>query len=88
MTTYGLHPSLWRKIRDNHSGGVKVNITNKKGDILGKCVVSRYESLIHLEENINFKSISFDNLIKDTQDIFLSPQLKDNHIAIGVSHFG
>jgi hypothetical protein len=88
MIAYGLHPSLWREIRKTHSGGVEVDIKTKDGKVLGRGTVSRYDSLIHLQETISFKNMSIKKLIKDTKDKFLTPQLRGSDIPICCSHFG
>jgi len=75
MTEYGLHPSLWRKIRNFHSGMVEIPIRDCKGVVLGKGIVSRYMSTIFLDDKINFKEMSLHRLMGSTKEVFISPTL-------------
>ncbi len=64
---YGLHPTLWRLIRKHHGGLAELDVSDSNGQILGKCMVSRYVSTIFLEKNIEFKSMSIKNLITEAK---------------------
>ncbi len=72
MIVYGLHPTLWRFIRKNHSGGMDFTIRNKGGKALGVGMVSRFESIIYLQKSIGFKELSIKRLVLDTRDKYLS----------------
>ena len=80
--TYGLHPTLWRKIRLNHSGLMEVGLFSKDNHYLGIGIISRYSSLINIEKNIIFKNIDFKRLIKDTKGLNMSKHIKGNKIMI------
>lgn len=81
--TYGLHPSIWRRIRKNHSGLIEMPLFNKQGIFLGNGIVSRYRSTITLvSDKTNFKEICFKTLIKDTEGKYYAKNLKGDNIRI------
>jgi len=53
---YGLHPSLWRRLRKEIWGG-DINLYCDKGLLLGQGKVFRYKPLIHT--GITFSDISW-----------------------------
>jgi len=83
MIKYGLHPSLWRAIRKVHSGGVCVDVKNKDGSVIGECVVSRYENVIHISNGVRFLDIDFGRLIDDARNSNLPFGLSGTNIPIG-----
>ena len=83
---YGLCSSLWRKIRLSHSGNVEIVIKDKNNNSLGKGIVSRYDSVIHLSSNISFRDVSIKNLLIDTKDVFIG-NLKGDEIPICKNYY-
>lgn len=87
MVEYGLHPTIWRKIRLNHSGLIEMPLFNRKGFYLGIGIISRYKSTITISDKINFKHICFKTLIKDTFNKNICPFISGNKIKICNSNF-
>jgi len=83
---YGIHPSLWRAIRKNHSGMVDIKIKNKRGIIIGLAMINRYLNTIFIQDTFKFNDMSIKHLIRDTKNIHQA-NLKGSIIPIGIRRF-
>lgn len=84
---YGLHPSIWRKIRKTHSGLIEIDIKSHQSEIIGKGLISRYISTIFLENTIEFKDMSIKYLLEDTKNLILDHHLSGNNIPICLNRY-
>lgn len=63
MTTYGLHPSIWRKIRQYVGGtGYSVPALDHSGKVIGSLQIYRYSSQVGVE-GCNFPEISWKSVV-------------------------
>jgi len=79
MATYVLHPSLWRKIRKNHSGSVRINLSNGSN-----IIIFRYDPLCSY--NGKFSEIDFKEVLEKSYGLNCGV-LQGNDIPIGCSYF-
>jgi hypothetical protein len=86
---YGLHPTIWRKIRAKVGCVNDIQAYNKDNKRLCLMRVSRYQSYISLPDNIDFKDISWENTInhlKSDPDCKQNGFLGSSVIPVGVNH--
>ena len=88
LRRYGLHPTIWRKLRLVIGGCCDLDLYGRDGALVGTGLLERYSSHVSLPKDLDFRAVSWATTIHECQPqpdgeaAFLGPSL----IPIGVSH--
>jgi hypothetical protein len=88
LRRYGLHPTIWRKLRLVIGGHCDIVLYGRDSLVIGLGMLERYTSAVHLPEGMDFRAVSWATTIRECQPqpdglaAFLGPSV----IPIGVSH--
>ena len=87
LKMYGLHPTIWRRLRAIIGGCCDLELYDKGGQRIGTGLLARYQSEVHIPSGLSFRSVSWQHTISECQPqpdgeaAFLGPSI----IPIGVN---
>lgn len=89
LKSYGLHPTIWRKLRRVIGGSCDLELYGRDGTMIGIGMLSRSNSIVDLPHTLPFNTVSWIATIQnckpqpDGEAMFLGPSA----IPIGKSHY-
>ena len=89
LRPYGLHPTIWRRLRRVIGGCCDLDLYDHEGTKIGTGLLERYSSRVSLPSDLDFRAVSWATTISeckpqpDGEAAFLGPSV----IPIGVNHY-
>ncbi len=85
--TYGLMPCIWRALRAKHPGATSLTVYDRQGFALCFVFLYRYEAMVQMPLDLDFKLISWKQTIARTRPQTMGT-LGPTDIPIGARTWG